>query len=209
MCEDMWGEGKVEPEVVGGVSEGVASRDVPPAQVGNIEKRVKTVLDAKKDSIVLRMHLADLYDKHERYAESETMYREVLVREPGNAIALNNLAWLVAVSKGNHEEVLKHIDTAIERLGRRGDLLDTRGLVNLALNRTGPALADLQEAVNESATPSPTRLFHLCKRTTRRATKSRAEQTLRQGAERRLEVSAQHPLERAALRRLLEAYDIR
>ena len=46
--------------------------------------------------VVLRMHLADLYDLRGDYAKSEELYRDMLKEEPGNVVALNNLAWLLA-----------------------------------------------------------------------------------------------------------------
>src|SRR5262249_17573834 len=132
------------------------------AQVKRLEDHLREAIAKNPTSTVLLLHLADLYDMRGRYPEAETLYKRVLQeKEPKNVVALNNLAWLLAHRDGGAGEALQHIESAVAGIGRRADLLDTRGLVYLKLGKHDAALADFKEA-NDDA-PTPTRQFHLAK----------------------------------------------
>jgi tetratricopeptide (TPR) repeat protein len=171
LCEQMWvgdsalASGKpCRPEVAGGASVAIL-RSISPTdeQVQRLEKQLREAITRNPKQMVLRLHLADLYDLRGRYADAEKLYREVLDlrNEPHNIVALNNLAWLLAHREGGAAEALGYIDAALHGVGRRADLLDTRALVYLRLGKNEPALADLREAIEDAATP--TRQFHLAK----------------------------------------------
>ena len=49
-------------------------------------------------------------------------------------MALNNLAWLLALQHKNGTEALKFINRAIDLAGPVAELFDTRAIVHLALN---------------------------------------------------------------------------
>src|SRR5207244_4978990 len=131
------------------------------AQVASVEKHLQAALLKKPESNALRMHLADLYDKRGQYDKAADIYRAVLKTEPNNVVALNNLAWLLAHRSGEADQALAYIDKAVQGIGRRADLLDTRGVVHLARKDPAKALADLREANSEAATP--VRLLHLAR----------------------------------------------
>ncbi len=160
---------KCPPELVGGVCEALL-REMPVAdgQRDRVEAWLKNAIEKNPKVVVLKMHLADLYDLRGDYVAAANEYREVLKDEPGNVVALNNLAFLLSQQTGQGREALTYIETAVNGIGRRADLLDTRGSVELALGQTQTALADFTEAVNDA--PTGTRLFHLARRSTRRAT---------------------------------------
>jgi Tfp pilus assembly protein PilF len=210
ICEEVWkGEhGKVAPELIGGVSVALlrVMKEIKDSQVARVEEHLKKAIAEKPESTVLKMHLADLYDRRGRYAEAEAQYREVLKIEKNNVVALNNLAWMIAVRDGDAEEALRHINKAVNGIGRRPDLLDTRGLVNLRRKETEKAIADLKEAAAEA--PTPTRLFHLAQAHHLAKQPTAARQALRQAKERGLEVATLHPVEQQACKELLEEYDI-
>jgi tetratricopeptide (TPR) repeat protein len=209
LCEKMWADGKCKPEVCGGVSVAVLRMtSVTDAQVQQLEARLRKAIADNRKSMVLRLHLADLYDLRGRYADAERLYVEVLQEsnEPKNVVALNNLAWLLAHREGGAAEARKYIDAAVNGIGRRADLLDTRGLVYLKLGNREAALADFQEAVAEA--PTPTRLYHLARAYNEARDKTRAAQTLEDarrllGPSRKPLPSAMHPTEQEDCRRLL------
>jgi tetratricopeptide (TPR) repeat protein len=218
-CEKMWAEQKCKPEVCGGASVAVlrvmgATED----QVGRLEKRLQEAIDAnaraRVKSAMLLLHLADLYDLRGRYAEAEKLYATVLEEgnDPGNVVALNNRAWLLAHREGRAAEALVSVQKAIDGIGRRADLLDTRGLVYLKLGQSDAALADLQEAAAEA--PTPTRLFHLAKAYHETRDAARARQLLEQ-AQALVKPSGKalpavmHPTEQEECHRLLDELKIR
>jgi len=59
--------------------------------------------------------------------EAVAAYQEVLKLRADDVLALNNLAWLLAVRDGRGEEALSLIERAIEVAGPDGGLLDTQG----------------------------------------------------------------------------------
>jgi Tfp pilus assembly protein PilF len=203
LCPEAWE--KCPPEAAGGVTVALLRVMKPTdAQAAAAEGWLKAAIDKHPKSMALRMHLADLYDIRGRYSESEPQYRVVLREEPGNVIALNNLAWLLVTYRDSASEALPLIDAAVNGLGRRSDLLDTRALVYLKLNRIDDAIADLKESTAEK--PTPTRLFHLARALHLAKERDAAERTLQEAQKRGLQTAALHPLEQKDCKRLLEEY---
>jgi len=208
LCEQLWKENKCKPEVLSGISVSLLRAMQPTdAQVRIMLKHIREAITRKPDSIVLLMHLADLYDKQGQYAKAEEQYRQILKREPNNVVALNNLAWMLAQRSGNGREALEFINKAVAGIGRRADLIDTRGLVYLALKDVARAQADFEEAVSDG--PSPVRLFHLAWAQHENRDRKRAEATLRQAKEKGLELTQLHPIEQETAQQLLQYYGIR
>ncbi len=88
-----------------------------------------------------------------RYAEAIVFYRQALQKKPGNVMALNNLAWLLALHEKS-SEALDFINSALAIEGPIPNLLDTRGVILLTLNKPKEALGDLENAANMSPTAS-------------------------------------------------------
>lgn len=218
LCSGTWAEKKCPSEVIGGASVAVLrnmqSHSTPAtnAQVLLIENHLKQAIKDNPKSVVLLLHLADLYDQRGRWEEAEAMYREVLRpdNEPKNVIALNNLAWLLvqrASDPQKVQEALTRIDAAVNGIGRRADLLDTRGLVHLKLGQENAALADFREAAADM--PTPAHLFHLARAHYQARDKTTALKVLKQAKESGLQASSLHPVEQEAYQRLLEELKVR
>jgi tetratricopeptide (TPR) repeat protein len=206
LSEEAWREKKCPPEAAGGVSVALLRGMKPTdAQARQVEDWLKAAIAEKPGNVALRMHLADMYDLRGRYAESEKAYREVLKQEPNNVVALNNLAWLLAQRSGDAAEAERLINAAVNGLGRRADLLDTRGLVHLALGRPEQAVADLKEATADA--PTPTRLFHLARAHQQARDRDSAVKALREAQKQGLKPDALHPVEQEACRKLLAELD--
>jgi tetratricopeptide (TPR) repeat protein len=206
---DLWPEvcKTSPPEAAGGLSVALL-RSMKPTdeQVRQVETWLKQAVKDHPDKPVLRMHLADMYDLRGRYDEALTEYRAVLEREPGNVVALNNLAWLLAHRTGEEGKALPLIESAVEGQGRRADLLDTRGVVLLQLGRTDAALADLKEAIADLKTPA--RLYHLARAQQQARDRDGAAKTLREARELGLKPADLHPVEQQACREMLAEYGV-
>ena len=103
--------------------------------------------------------LADLRDLQGRHQDSINIYREMLVKNPNNGVALNNLAWLLSYQSQAYIDAQKLIDQAVALYGPLPGLLDTRGMIYLRRGQTDQALQDLKEAVEEA--PAAAIYFHL------------------------------------------------
>jgi tetratricopeptide (TPR) repeat protein len=162
-CEKIQG---LPPEVIAGAAIGLLRSSQPAAKdLSRVESFLKAALARNPASVILRVQLADLHDLRGRYADAEVLYRQVLDKEkqgdPDNIMALNNLAWLLARNPQKGAEAEKLINHALEVLGPRPELLDTRAVVYLSLGKSEQAIADLKRA-NADA-PSPARYFHLAR----------------------------------------------
>ncbi len=148
---------------------------------------------------ILSSALAALRHMQGRSDDAETLYRQTLAQDERNPVALNNLAWLVAVRKGKGEEALELIHKAFAIIGPDPSLLDTRAVIYLTLGRHDLAVKDLEEAIIQR--PSPNLYFHLAQ-----AHKGRnpgaAAQAWRQAKNLGLREESVDPLEREIYRRL-------
>ncbi|MGW8257639.1 MAG: tetratricopeptide repeat protein, partial [Thermoguttaceae bacterium] len=131
-------------------------------QSKEIAQRVEKVLSSArakfKDHPAFTAAMADLRFIQNRYDEAETYYRQILEKNPGHAVAMNNLALLLALEGKNLDEALQLINKAIEIEGPLPAILDTRASVYIARKDANNALKDVKQAVADSATPM--RLFH-------------------------------------------------
>ncbi|MEN6457348.1 MAG: tetratricopeptide repeat protein [Thermoguttaceae bacterium] len=103
--------------------------------------------------------LAELRIRQARYAEAESLYREALEKNPNDAVAMNNLAVLLALRGVKLDEALALVNRAVEIAGRVGAMLDSRATIYIARNDADNALKDMLAAVKDADTP--VRLFHL------------------------------------------------
>ncbi|MGF1786026.1 PEP-CTERM system TPR-repeat protein PrsT [Photobacterium swingsii] len=111
-------------------------------------KFLKSVINEygnKADSLQIR--LADLQVKY-RPDEAIEQYETILVREPNNIIALNNVAWLY-LEKGDTDKACQSANKAHELASKRGnipEILDTYGYCLLKSGQVAPSLQPLKEA---------------------------------------------------------------
>jgi Tfp pilus assembly protein PilF len=204
LCEQMWKDEKLAPELLAGISTSLLQVMKPEdRQVAAVEKRLRKAMEAKP-SVMLKLQLADLLDRRGDYVEAAKLYKEVLKKEPNNFVALNNLAWMLAHGGGDAKQALDHVNKALAGMGRRADLLDTRGLIYLALKEPAKAVEDLKEAAGDGK--SPHRLFHLARAYHANRDKDAARDTLKRARDNGLEVASLHPVEQKAAQELLKEY---
>ena len=72
---------------------------------------------------------------------------QCLEKEPDNATALNNLAWILTDDMGQHADALALAEPALKRAPENTDLLDTHGVICMQLERYDEAEASLQKAL--------------------------------------------------------------
>jgi tetratricopeptide (TPR) repeat protein len=177
------------------------------AQLQAAEKQLSQVHESnriqelKGTMTVLRHGLARLYDLRGRYADSEAVYQAILNDQQTDILALNNLSWLLAQRVGDGKTALELIDRAITNMGRRADLLDTRGLAYLSLGEPDKALADFKEAAADERTP--TRLFHLARAHFAAKDRATALKVMLDAKSAGLEPSKLHPVEQLSCRELM------
>ncbi len=106
----------------------------------------KRVLE-KRPSAQIYTLLGILEDTRGNTAEAEAAYRKALEIVPGNAIAANNLAWLIAENQGNLDEALQLATMAVSKSQTVAGYYDTLGWVYLKKGLVSPAVEQLKKAV--------------------------------------------------------------
>jgi tetratricopeptide (TPR) repeat protein len=158
LCEKAWGT--CPPEMVGHASVAALrmgrGNDI---QAERVERRLTAAADKAPTSIGLMILRAELMQFRQQFDRAAETYRAILTRDPKNLIALNNLAFLVAVKDGRPEEGLELINAALETFGPVPELLDSRAIVLTKAGRPDQAVDDLRQAI--ALSPSADKQFHL------------------------------------------------
>jgi tetratricopeptide (TPR) repeat protein len=95
----------------------------------------------------LRPELAGIYMHRGRYDEAEALLREALRGDPDHVVALNNLAWLLALrGRGKAGEALALINRAIDISGTSPTLVDTRAVALIRAGQLDRAARELRDA---------------------------------------------------------------
>ncbi len=206
LMEQAW-QTKCPPEVLAEAHVALlrSARMTAGAPLDRAERLLRAAQAASPRSAGLLFGLAGLADLRGRFAEAEGYYRQVIAVDANNPRALNNLAWLLALRGRKGEEALPLIQRAIDLYGPRPDLLDTRALVYLALERFDKARADLKAAIAD--TPTATRYLHLARVCRTADDADGAAAALREAKALGLKRAQLHPVELAACSNLLEGID--
>jgi tetratricopeptide (TPR) repeat protein len=177
-------------------------------EAARFQQWIKKARRIDPESVVVSLVEAEWLGMQDRGAEAEAMYRALLDRkdlEPVQAaIIANNLAFQLAQPK-TAAEAKKLIDQAIGTLGPHPDLLDTRGLVLLALGEDREAVTDLQQAILQ---PSDVKYLHLAYAQFRTGDESAARTALESGRKQGLTVERLSAADRARLREIESALGI-
>jgi tetratricopeptide (TPR) repeat protein len=188
-------------ELVGGAAVAMLRSGRPTArQCDRVQALLEAALAKQPASPVLLVQRADLEDVRGKYDRAEKLYRAALAADPNNVMALNNLAWLLAQRAGKGDKALPLIERAIELLGPRPDLLDTRALVYLAQGRAREAVADLERATHDA--PTAARYFHLARALNTDHRSGDARAAFRKAKDAGLALKRLHPIDRVAYRKI-------
>lgn len=101
-------------------------------------------LQKNNDKIAVHFKLAAIYQQLTNYKQAENHYMSILVVQPDNLLALNNLAWNYL--KQNKPEALIMAKKAYELAPESADIADTYGMILLNQNHKKLALAMIKKA---------------------------------------------------------------
>jgi tetratricopeptide (TPR) repeat protein len=149
----------------------------------------------------LRQRRATLSTLQDLPGEAEKTYRLCLEENPRDSLALNNLAWLLAIKGKNLDEAESLIQREIDINGPLPSRLDTRALVYLAQGKNVQAVKELEEVVADN--PSGSTYFHLALAHQAANKKSLASDALREARKLGLKENDLHPFEREKYRTLV------
>lgn len=91
--------------------------------------------------------LAMLLDAMERKDQAKPLYEQILRSEPDNAVALNNLAYMMAEQGSNIDQALAYATRAKQRVPQDPDVSDTLGVIYIKKGMSDEAVRLLQDLV--------------------------------------------------------------
>lgn len=197
---------EIPPEALAVTAVNVVSLGTPSDK--EIQRAVVLVHKAvgkSSQSVRIRAAEAGLLAVQGKYDDAEKLYRLIVKNQPNNAAALNNLAWLLMISSKDLEEASTLVNEAIAIAGPVADLVDTRGVIDLARGRTQEARDSLQEAFDSA--PNANVGFHLAIALERLGEKEQAQEVFKEAKELGLSLSRLHPTEHAAYNNLASRFD--
>ncbi|MFM2095708.1 MAG: hypothetical protein RIS70_2832 [Planctomycetota bacterium] len=127
----------------------LGSYKVSEEESARVEKLFEESLEKFPDNARLLSVIGTYRITQGRHQEALPLLRKAVALEKRNAIALNNLAMLLAEDPQHLGEALRMVDEAIMLAGRVPALYDTKGTVLLLAGRPQEAIDFLKEAVGE------------------------------------------------------------
>jgi tetratricopeptide (TPR) repeat protein len=106
-----------------------------------------SALERSPQSADLYMRIAQVHDRRGEWNKAEEEYQKVLMVEPDNAVAKNNLAWDYAEHAGNMSLALRLAQEAANTDPDDPEIFDTLGWVYLRMNTPESAVRVLKESV--------------------------------------------------------------
>jgi tetratricopeptide (TPR) repeat protein len=151
-----------------------------------------------KTRAALFQQLASLRNLQGEYATAADLYHRALEEDGKDVLAMNNLAFLLSVREGKHDDALQMLDRAKKIIGPDPNLLDTEAIVRLKKGEVAAARKLLEEVL--ASTPTASGYFHLAQVEHKAERKLEARVAWQRAEELELRKADLHPLER-------EAYD--
>jgi tetratricopeptide (TPR) repeat protein len=124
-----------------------------------MREALQAALAADPQFTVARLQIASLDELAKQYDEAMVQYRAILAYAPDQPVALNNLAYSLAVRKGAAEEALPLAERAAAINGTFPTFLDTKAWVQHLLGRDADALKSIEAALTGTPPPTDADLF--------------------------------------------------
>ena len=106
----------------------------------------------KDDGIAFE--LGTVFDRQKKYAEAESAFRQVLARDPENAIALNYLGYMLAERGERLDESVTYLTKALQAEPENPSYLDSLGWAYFKADKLDLAEANLKRAADQLKTNS-------------------------------------------------------
>jgi tetratricopeptide (TPR) repeat protein len=149
---------------------------------GDLNGAVQALQKAREtlpDNIVVLSTLALVLDGAGRRPEAKQVYEATLKLDPNNAVALNNLAYLLAESNGDLDDALTKAQRAKQLLPSLYEISDTLGWIYLKKNLADQAIDVFKDLVVKQPNHS-TYHYHLGMAYAQKGDKSKAVEQLKE-----------------------------
>jgi tetratricopeptide (TPR) repeat protein len=181
-------------------------RRIEPRHFERVSKWYDRVIADNPGSTSLLLQQADFLILAGNDAKAEQLFRDLLnhsdLTTTERAIAQNDLAFVLATQRKSLDEALRLVNEAGDMLGFRSDVLDTRGMIYLAMGRYADAANDFHEAVTVTK-PSAVKFLHLAFARDLAKDRDEARSALRKAKEAQLDSATLNRSEQAMYEQLV------
>ena len=102
----------------------------------------------------IAFELGTVFDKQKKFAEAESAFKQVLVRDPENATALNYLGYMLAERGERLDESVDYLKKALQIEPENGSFLDSLGWAYFKADKLDLAEENLRRAADQLRTNS-------------------------------------------------------
>jgi tetratricopeptide (TPR) repeat protein len=102
----------------------------------------------------IAFELGSVFDKQKKFAEAESAFRQVLARDPENAIALNYLGYMLAERGERLDESVTYLKKALQVEPENPSYLDSLGWAYFKADKLDLAETNLKRAADQLKTNS-------------------------------------------------------
>jgi tetratricopeptide (TPR) repeat protein len=121
------------------------------SQVGRDREAIpplEKALALNRENTATITSIAAVYDKLEMWDKSDSLYEEILQKNPRNALLLNNYSYSLAQRNLQLERALEMVDMALQVEPDNGAYLDTKGWIYYKMGRYEEARQYIQKALD-------------------------------------------------------------
>jgi len=154
---------------------GLAELDLREAKLDDARKRLSTVVASHPESVPGQLFFAQLEEVSGKAEAAAERYRKALALDSGNALALNNLAYLLANNQ-QPDEGLKYAQQAKQLAPDSAAVDDTLGWIYYQKGMYSLAVTQLRSAVSKG--PTARRQYHLAMACLKAGDESQGRQAL-------------------------------
>jgi tetratricopeptide (TPR) repeat protein len=129
---------------------------------GDIQQSINSLEKARQgqpNNTALTTNLGQLYDQQNKKDVARKYYEMSIKVDPNNALALNNLAYMMSQTNGDLDQALTYATRAKQRLPEHSEINDTLGVIYIKKNLTDQALDTFRTLVAK-APQNPTYHYH-------------------------------------------------
>ncbi|GIX04056.1 MAG: hypothetical protein KatS3mg113_1062 [Planctomycetaceae bacterium] len=203
ICEEQWD--RLTPPAVALILSQIASR-LPPEQSHKLDLWKRRLQSSATELTPLErcnlfLFLGNAENELGHYDLAMDYYQLAKEADPEYYVPLNNFAFLAAKLQRSVQEASEAIDAALQLVGPRSELADTKATVLIAQGKPQDARDYLRPLTQTLA--DPVLLFRLAECYLTLNDRERARQTIEQAVQRGLSAQRLHPLDRPLLQELL------
>jgi tetratricopeptide (TPR) repeat protein len=129
---------------------------------GDIQESINSLEKARQgqpNSTALTTNLGQLYEYQNKNDMARKYYEMSIKVDPNNALALNNLAYMMSQTNGDLDQALTYATRAKQRLPEHAEINDTLGVIYIKKNLTDNAIDTFRTLVVK-APQNPTYHYH-------------------------------------------------